>query len=66
MLVFTPLTDAIVAEWGTDHRASRGVVVAMVAAVAAGAIWKIFHSVARARLLFVTGLLVGALLVVRG
>lgn len=61
MLVFTPLTAAVVGSWGTDARYSRAVVVAMVAAVSAGAVWKIFHLVPRARLLFVAGLAIGAL-----
>jgi PTS system mannose-specific IIC component len=64
MLIFRPLTHAIVDAWGTDGRLSRGVVVVLVAAVSAGAIWKIFHSVSKARLLFLTGLAAGALAVV--
>jgi len=66
MLAFTHLIGAIVSRWGTDPQLSRGAVVVMVAAVAAGAVWKIFHSVARARLLFITGLALGALLLIRG
>jgi hypothetical protein len=38
--------------------------VAIVAAVSAGAIWKIFHSVPKARFLFVAGLAAGALVVI--
>jgi mannose/fructose/N-acetylgalactosamine-specific phosphotransferase system component IIC len=64
MLVFSPLIRAIVASWGTDSRYSRAVVVAIVAAVSAGAIWKIFHLVPRARLLFVAGLAIGAYVLV--
>ncbi len=64
MLIFTPLVAAIVGSWSTDPRYSRAAVVAVVAAVSAGAIWKIFHSVSRARSLFVAGLAIGALLVV--
>ncbi len=64
MIVFAPIVSVTVGSWGVDARYSRGVVVAMVAAVSAGAMWKIFHSVPRARLLFVTGLAVGAILVV--
>lgn len=60
MLAFTPLMDAIVGSWGTDARYSRGAVVAIVAAVSGGAVWKIFHSVAHARVLFVAGLAIGA------
>ena len=64
MLVFSPLIRAIVASWGTDSRYSRAVVVAIVAAVSAGAIWKIFHLVPRARLLFIAGLTIGAFVLV--
>ena len=64
MIVFHGLIDAIVSEWGTDARYSRAVVVAMVAAVSAGAIWKIFHAVHGARLLFLAGLAAGAFVVV--
>lgn len=64
MLVFSPLISAIVASWGTDSRYSRAVVVAIVAAVSAGAIWKIFHLVPRARLLFIAGLAIGAFVLV--
>jgi PTS system mannose-specific IIC component len=64
MALFGPLTSAIVSRWNTDASYSRGAVVVMVAAVSAGAIWKIFHSVPRAKLLFVTGLALGALILV--
>jgi PTS system mannose-specific IIC component len=64
MLLFKPLTHAIVDSWGTDGRLSRGFVVAIVAAVSAGAIWKIFHAVSKARLLFLAGLAAGAIAVV--
>ena len=64
MLVFSPLIRAIVASWGTDSRYSRAVVTVIVAAVSAGAIWKIFHLVPRARLLFIAGLAIGAFVLV--
>jgi PTS system mannose-specific IIC component len=64
MLVFAPLNQAIVSAWGTDSRYSRALVVAIVAAVSAGAIWKIFHLVPKARLLFVAGLAIGAFVLV--
>lgn len=64
MLVFSRLVSVIIAAWGTDATYSRAVVVAIVAAVSAGAIWKNFHTVARARLLFLAGLVVGAALLV--
>ena len=64
MLVFHNLIQAIVSTWSTDARYSRAAVVAIVAAVSAGAIWKIFHSVPQARFLFVAGLAAGALVIV--
>jgi mannose/fructose/N-acetylgalactosamine-specific phosphotransferase system component IIC len=64
MLVFTPLIRAILGSWRTDALYSRGIVVVMVAAVSAGAIWKIFHSVAGARILFLAGLALGAMVLV--
>lgn len=64
MLVFSPVVPAIIARWSIDPRTSRAIVVGVVAAVAAGAIWKIFHSISGARLLFLAGLAIGAVLVV--
>lgn len=66
MLAFGALVPLVVSEWGVDARNSRGVIVATCAAVSAGAIWKIFHSVPRARLLFISGLGIGALMLVMG
>lgn len=63
MLALKPFTSAILTRWTVDARLSRAIVVAIVAAVAAGAIWKIFHSVPRARLVFVSGLVIGAVLI---
>jgi len=62
MLLFRPTVSAIVSGWGTDATLSRAVVVAIGAAVAAGAIWKIFHSLPLARVLFLAGLVVGVTL----
>lgn len=64
MLFFRPLVGATVARWGTDPVFSRAAVVTVVAAVAAGAIWKIFHSVPLARILFLGGLALGVTLLV--
>ena len=60
LVVFTPLTAAIVGAWRTDDELTRATVAGIAAAVAAGAVWKIFHSVSHARVLFVSGALVGA------
>ncbi len=65
-LLFRPAVDAILSRWTTDAADSRGVVVAIVAAVSAGAIWKIFHTVNHARLYLLAGLAAGAaILIVR-
>jgi mannose/fructose/N-acetylgalactosamine-specific phosphotransferase system component IIC len=63
MLLFRPFVQQAAALWGTDAGISRAVVVAVAAAVAAGAIWKIFHGVPHARALFVAGLAGGLALV---
>lgn len=60
LIVFAPLTAAIVSSWRGDEELTRAIVAAIAAAVAAGAVWKIFHVVPRARLLFVAGALAGA------
>jgi PTS system mannose-specific IIC component len=66
MLIFRPVVSEVVARWGSDPTLSRSVVVTVGAAVAAGAIWKIFHSVPLARVLFLGGFVLGVtLLVVR-
>ncbi|MBA3646509.1 MAG: PTS sugar transporter subunit IIC [Gemmatimonadaceae bacterium] len=65
LLVLTPLVHAIVSIWAPSPATSRAVVVAVGALVAAGALWKIFHSVRHALLLFLGGLAIGLLLVNR-
>jgi len=57
--VFAPLTTFAITKWGTDARISRAVVVTLAASVAAGAAWKIFHSVSGSRWFFLGGLAVG-------
>lgn len=57
--VFAPLTTRVLTTWGTDARLSRAVLVTVAASVAAGAAWKIFHSVSGARWFFLGGLAVG-------
>lgn len=65
LLVLTPIVDAIVVIWSPTPAISRAVVVAVGALVAAGALWKIFHSVRHALWLFLCGLAAGLLLVNR-
>jgi hypothetical protein len=64
MLAFDPLTRAMVGLWSLDARLSRAVVVAAAAAVAAGAVWKLFHNTPGARWYFAGGLAIGLLLLV--
>jgi mannose/fructose/N-acetylgalactosamine-specific phosphotransferase system component IIC len=66
MLLFRPLVQAIVATWSSGPVLSHAVVLTVALAVAAGAIWKIFRSIPRARILFVAGLVVGMTLLVSG
>ena len=61
-----PADRAVLASWQADPRISRAVVAGLAAAVAAGAVWKVFHSTAGARWLFLGGLVAGlALLAAR-
>ena len=64
MLAFRPLVSAIVSLWHSNAVYSRAIVVAMATAVATEAIWKIFHAVPRARILFLAGLVGGVALIV--
>ena len=64
MLIFTPLVAAIVANWHSNPVYSRAIVVTIATAVAAESIWKLFHVVPRARLLFLAGFVGGITLIV--
>ena len=57
--VFQPVMEASMALWGSDPRISRAVVVGLATAVAAAAVWKLFHGTEYARLLFIGGLVGG-------
>lgn len=65
LLALDPLADAMVGIWSLDARLSRAIVVAAAAAVAAGAVWKLFHNTPGARWLLAGGLVVGLLLLAR-
>ena len=58
-LVFAPLAAWSIARWSVDARASRAIAVAVAAAVAGGAVWKLFHGSMPARWLFAAGLAIG-------
>lgn len=66
MLIFLPLVSAIVANWHSHPVYSRAIVVTIATAVAAESIWKLFHVVPRARLLFLVGFVGGITLIVTG
>lgn len=59
--ILNPIARAAVGAWGVDAMGSRAVVAAVAASVGGGAIWKIFHTTARAGWLFLLGLAGGAL-----
>lgn len=64
ILALDPLTRAMVGLWSLDARLSRAIVVGAAAAVAAGAVWKLFHNTPGARWYFAGGLAIGLLLLV--
>jgi mannose/fructose/N-acetylgalactosamine-specific phosphotransferase system component IIC len=61
-VTFRPLMTMVIAVWDMDAMVSRSLVVGVSASVAMGAAWKLFHSVPRARLAFLVGLVIGVLL----
>jgi PTS system mannose-specific IIC component len=61
-VTFRPLMTMVIAVWDMDAMVSRSLVVGVSASVAMGAAWKLFHSVPRARLAFLVGLVIGILL----
>ena len=66
MIAMVPIMHATLGSWTIEPRLSRAVSVAVLAAVAAGACWKLFRSSPAARWLFVGGVAAGlALLVFR-
>lgn len=62
--VFYPLTEASLALWTVDARASRAIAVAIATSVAAAAAWKLFHGNVTARWFFAAGLAVGLIVMV--
>ena len=59
LLVLLPLQLQLLSHWHTNARVARAIVVAVAATVAGGAVWRLVHSVPRARWLFLGGLLLG-------
>jgi mannose/fructose/N-acetylgalactosamine-specific phosphotransferase system component IIC len=62
LLAARPLVRFAVESWSIDGRLSRAVVVGTAAAVAAGAVWKLFHSAQHARWFMLGGVVAGLLL----
>ena len=62
LLAARPLVRFAIDNWSIDGRLSRAVVVGTAAAVAAGAIWKLFHSAQHARWYMLGGAAAGLLL----
>lgn len=62
MLLFRPLIPAVVSFWNPGAVYSQAIVVAIASVVAAGAVWKIFHSIPYAAGFFLSGLAVGTTL----
>jgi len=61
LLIFVPLGRLLVNRWTVDAVHARAVVITVAATVAASAIWKIFHTTARAGWLFLVGLVGGGI-----
>jgi PTS system mannose-specific IIC component len=59
-----PLVTATLGLWDIDGKLSRALVVGVAAAVAAGATWKLFHTVHWARWVFLCGLGIGVFVLV--
>lgn len=64
LLAFRPLLGHSLARWTVDERLSRAISVGVVSAVAAGAVWKLFHGTAGARWYLLAGAAAGLLLLV--
>jgi PTS system mannose-specific IIC component len=64
MIVFKPLVPALVSIWHSNATYSRAIAIALAAAVAGGAVWKIFHVVSHARILFLAGFVAGIEIIV--
>jgi len=60
LAVFLPLSQLLVAHWRGDVIHSRAFVIAIAATVAAGAVWKIFHTTQKTAWYFLAGLVCGA------
>ena len=64
LLLLGPAVAGLLRLWALDMRISRAVVVGAAAAIAVGAVWKLFHLTPGARWLFLGGLAAGFVLLV--
>ena len=64
LAAFRPVMAAAAAHWSVEPGTSRAIVVATAAAVAAAAVWKVFHLTSGTRWLFCGGLALGITLLV--
>ena len=64
MLVFKRLVPGIISIWHSNMMYSRAIVMSLAAAIAVAAVWKIFHLVPHARILFLAGLAMGISLII--
>ena len=60
LLIFLPLTHQLLTHWNNDAMHSRAFVIALAGMIAAGAVWRLFHTTVRGGWLFLVGLGVGA------
>ncbi len=61
LVVLTPVAGLVLDAWGRSDEGARAVAVGLGAMVATAAAWRLFRSVARARLLFLAGGAIGVL-----
>jgi mannose/fructose/N-acetylgalactosamine-specific phosphotransferase system component IIC len=59
LFIFLPLTQWLTTRWNSDAVHSRAFVVALAGMIAAGAVWKLFHTTVRGGWLFLAGLGIG-------
>ena len=66
LVISVPIVTLALARWSTSDVATRGVLMALAAIVAAGAVHKVFHHISGTRWYMLAGLSLGALLLVLG
>ena len=66
ILMARPVAMLVNTRWSVSEDLSRAIIITLVAAVAAAAVWKDFHAINGTRRLFVASLAVGTLLVMAG